>query len=85
MPKTPHSQPPRMVIVGAGPTGLGAALRCTQLGHADWTVLERGSVVGGLARTEVDENGFLWDMGGHVVFSHYRYFDDLLDHCVPEW
>lgn len=23
--------------------------------------------------------GFLFDMGGHVIFSHYQYFDELLD------
>ena len=23
--------------------------------------------------------------GGHVIFSHYRYFDDLLDHVNKDW
>lgn len=23
--------------------------------------------------------GFLFDMGGHVIFSHFDYFDELLD------
>ena len=26
--------------------------------------------------------GFLFDMGGHVIFSHYQYFDELLDTAV---
>lgn len=34
---------------------------------------------GGLACTDVTPEGFLFDMGGHVIFSHYQYFDDLLD------
>jgi hypothetical protein len=27
----------------------------------------------------VTPEGFLFDMGGHVIFSHYQYFDELLD------
>jgi hypothetical protein len=23
--------------------------------------------------------------GGHVIFSHYRYFDKLLDHVTRDW
>ena len=34
---------------------------------------------GGLACTDVTPEGFLFDMGGHVIFSHYQYFDELLD------
>jgi hypothetical protein len=34
---------------------------------------------GGLACTDVTPEGFLFDMGGHVIFSHYQYFDELLN------
>jgi hypothetical protein len=34
---------------------------------------------GGLACTDVTPEGFLFDMGGHVIFSHWDYFDQLLD------
>lgn len=34
---------------------------------------------GGLACTDVTPEGFLFDMGGHVIFSHWEYFDQLLD------
>ena len=37
---------------------------------------------GGLACTDVTPEGFLFDMGGHVIFSHYQYFDELLDTSV---
>lgn len=37
---------------------------------------------GGLACTDVTPEGFLFDMGGHVIFSHYQYFDELLDASV---
>jgi len=69
----------RIVIIGAGPTGLGAAYRLQELGHRDWLLLEQSAVPGGLAASVTDEKGFTWDLGGHVQFSHYRYFDELMN------
>jgi len=69
----------RYLIIGAGPTGLGAAWRLEQRGVRDWLVLEAGDVPGGLAQSVVDEHGFTWDLGGHVQFSHYEMFDQLMD------
>jgi protoporphyrinogen oxidase len=37
---------------------------------------------GGLACTAVTPQGFLFDMGGHVIFSHWEFFDQLLDAAV---
>ncbi len=34
---------------------------------------------GGLACTDITPEGFLFDMGGHVIFSHWNYFDQLID------
>jgi len=80
---TPPSPPTQtrhdVLIAGAGPTGLGAAWRLRELGHDDFLVCERGPRVGGLARTTLDEHGFRWDIGGHVLFSHYAYFDELFE------
>ena len=67
------------LIVGAGPTGLGAAWRLDQLGHRDWLLFEAEPEAGGLAASVVDEHGFTWDLGGHVQFSHYEHFDGLMD------
>lgn len=140
-------------MLGAGPTGLGAATRLNQLDHNDWLLLDQvrltpeiarapprslkraanssartgfavaarlcigargpasraatfrsppahpllrsathpshcrrrpaqASEAGGLACTDVTPEGFLFDMGGHVIFSHYQYFDDLIDTAV---
>jgi protoporphyrinogen oxidase len=69
----------RVVILGAGPTGLGAAHRLGELGHSDWDIFERADHVGGLSASIADEHGFIWDHGGHVMFSHYDYFDDLVE------
>jgi protoporphyrinogen oxidase len=67
------------LIIGAGPTGLGAAWRLQQRGIRDWALLEGGHVAGGLAQSVVDDHGFTWDLGGHVQFSHYEMFDQLMD------
>jgi protoporphyrinogen oxidase len=53
----------RVVVIGSGPCGLGAAWRLKELGHENYVVLEASSGPGGLSVTETDENGFLWDMG----------------------
>lgn len=70
---------PRIVIIGAGPAGLGAAWRLTELGYHNFTVLERDSYVGGLATSFMDSAGFTWDIGGHVIHSHYPYFDGVFE------
>ncbi len=75
---TPPAEP-RIVIIGAGPTGLGAGYRLQELGYDDWVILEANDYVGGLATSFTDEAGFTYDIGGHVMFSHYQYYDDLVD------
>jgi hypothetical protein len=49
-----------------------------RLGHPAWTLLEAAPVPGGLGSSVVDPAGFTWDLGGHVVFSHFGEFDRLL-------
>jgi len=74
----------KVCIIGAGPTGLGAAYRLTQQGETDFRLFEREDHVGGLAASFRDDRGFTWDFGVHVVHSHYPYFDKLLDSILPE-
>ena len=59
MPELPH-----VVILGAGPAGLGAAYRLRLSGRARATVLERGAVVGGNAAS-FSINGVHVDYGSH--------------------
>lgn len=73
-----------ILIIGAGPTGLGAAKRANQLSDKSWLLLEETPEVGGLSSTDVTKEGFLFDVGGHVIFSHYTYFDECLDEALPE-
>lgn len=72
----------RIIIVGAGPTGLGAAYRLHELGYENWALYEKTDYVGGHSSSHVDEHGFVWDEGGHVIFSHYGYFDRLVDQML---
>ncbi len=50
-------QPGRIVILGAGPTGLGAAHRLRELGYSDFVLYEREHGVGGLAASSQDAAG----------------------------
>ena len=71
-------------ILGAGPTGLGAAYHLEKLGHTDWQLYERNDHVGGLSASFVDDHGFTWDVGGHVLFSHYNYFDKAVAEALGD-
>jgi protoporphyrinogen oxidase len=73
-----------VVVIGAGPCGLGAARELDRLGHRNWKVLEKDPVAGGHAGSVVDPQGFTWDFGGHVVFSHYGEFDKMLEEAMGD-
>lgn len=105
-----------VLVIGAGPTGLGAAKRLNQIvsggSKADyfsvrislvhvarsiltslltlgqngpsWMIVDSNPTPGGLASTDVTPEGFLYDVGGHVIFSHYKYFDDCIDEALPK-
>ena len=72
----------RILIIGAGPCGLACARELDQLGHHNWLILERSARPGGLASSVRDGAGFTWDLGGHVVFSHFGEFDALLEQVM---
>jgi protoporphyrinogen oxidase len=72
----------RILIIGAGPCGLACARELERLGHRNWLILEREREAGGLARSVLDSAGFTWDLGGHVVFSHFGEFDALLHEAM---
>ena len=78
------SDSPSIAIIGAGPCGLGCARELKNLGHDGWQVYERSDTAAGLAGSVVDPQGFTWDFGGHVVFSHYGEFDKLLEEVMGD-
>ena len=77
----------KIVVLGAGSCGLSAGWRLNKLGHSHFLILNLCSNTGGLVYvlTETDNAGFLWDMGGHVILSHYKYFDNLLNGINENW
>src|SRR5256714_3727450 len=74
----------KIVIIGAGPTGLGAAYRLKELGYKNFHMYERSSHLGGLASSFTDSAGFTWDIGGHGMFSHYKDYDDGFNKLMGE-
>ncbi|GAB4323740.1 MAG: FAD-dependent oxidoreductase [Candidatus Sumerlaeia bacterium] len=77
---------PRILIIGAGPAGLGAAWRLRELGCSNFAVLEQNTYPGGLAASFRDRQGFTWDIGGHVLFSHYPFVDRAWDEALDgQW
>ena len=72
----------KIVIVGAGPAGLTAALELQDAGIADITVLEADSQVGGISRT-VQHNGNRIDIGGHRFFSKSDWVMDWWRRLMP--
>jgi protoporphyrinogen oxidase len=64
----PLAGPPGpVVVIGAGPAGLTAALDLTERAHPT-VVLEADTVVGGISRT-VERDGWRFDIGGHRFFT----------------
>jgi protoporphyrinogen oxidase len=62
-PVTEGATQPPVIIIGAGPAGLAASYTLAGSGVKS-LVLDKGSKVGGLARTEAYQ-GFRFDIGGH--------------------
>lgn len=58
----------KIVIIGAGPAGLTAALELQSMGEKDITILEADSQVGGISKT-INYKGNRIDIGGHRFFS----------------
>lgn len=71
-----------VAIIGAGPTGLGAGFRLRELGERNFLIFESEDRVGGLSASFRDEKGFVWDLGGHIHFSHYPRYSQIIDDAL---
>jgi UDP-galactopyranose mutase len=61
------------LILGGGPAGLSAAYHLND----DYLLLEKENDIGGLCRS-IEENGFLFDHAGHILFTNDTYVRDVL-------
>lgn len=77
----PNAHNRRLLIIGAGPAGLTAAVEAQKRGFAV-TVLEASNEVGGLAKTAMrDGNGF--DIGGHRFFTKFPQVEEWWHEILP--
>jgi len=70
-----------IVVIGAGPAGLTAALQFAKEGYR-CLVLEADDVVGGLSRTIVAD-GYRFDIGGHRFFTKVPAVEALWHEILP--
>jgi len=72
----------KVLILGAGPSGLAAGLELSKAG-VPFILAEKNQAVGGLSRT-LSFNGFKTDIGPHRFFSKNRYLYDLIADLLGE-
>jgi protoporphyrinogen oxidase len=71
----------KIVILGAGLTGLSAAYHLEKKGFFDYKIFEKDSTVGGLCRS-VYQDGFTFDYTGHLLHASDPYFQTFIAHVV---
>lgn len=71
----------KIIIVGAGLTGLSTAYHLEKKGFFDYKLFEKDSDVGGLCRS-VHQDGFTFDYTGHLLHASDPYFQTLISQVV---
>ncbi len=71
----------RIVIIGAGLTGISAAYHLEKKQFFDYELLEKEETYGGLCRS-VTQDGFTFDYTGHLLHASDDYFYTLIKDLV---
>lgn len=71
----------KVVIIGAGLTGLSTAYHFEKRGFFDYIMFEKDATVGGLCRS-VYEKGFTFDYTGHLLHVNDAYLQTLIAELV---
>jgi len=72
----------KIAIIGAGPAGMGCALKLAEAGHKA-VVIDNQDIPGGLCRT-INFKGYLFDIGGHRFISKSREVNALWDDVMND-
>jgi len=77
----------KVLILGAGPSGLALAARLQQLGEKSFLVLEKEAEAGGLCRSKVVDGSPLDIGGGHFLDVRRKHVLDFVFQFLPqaEW
>jgi UDP-galactopyranose mutase len=70
-----------VIVIGAGPTGLSAAYHLARQADGEshnFILLEKNDSIGGWCRS-IQDNGFTFDMAGHIMFSKDPYVHELYE------
>lgn len=73
----------KIVILGAGVSGLSAAYRLLKAGQFNVTVIDKQPYVGGLS-ISVSKDDITSDLGPHRIYSQFKEVDKLLTEIVPD-
>lgn len=71
----------KIVIIGAGLTGLSAAYHLEQKGFYDYALFEKGNTIGGLCGS-IYQDGFTFDYTGHYLHASDPYFKSMIEQLV---
>jgi protoporphyrinogen oxidase len=71
----------KIIIIGAGPTGLSAAYHLEKLKFYDYILFEKEATVGGLCRS-LYQDGFTFDYTGHLLHINDEYVHSFVDSLV---
>ncbi len=71
----------KIVIIGAGLTGLSTAYHLESHGFFDYVMFEKESDIGGLCRT-VTQDGFTFDYTGHFLHINDDYFKSFINNVI---
>ncbi len=71
----------KVVIIGAGLTGISTAYHLEKSGFFDYELFEKEPTSGGLCRS-VSQDGFTFDFTGHLLHASDPYFYDLIKAIV---
>lgn len=71
----------KVVIIGAGLTGLSTAYHLEEQGFFDYKIFEKESIIGGLCRS-IEQDGFTFDFTGHLLHCNDPYFKSFIEKLI---